>query len=275
MKSTEKEIPAMGAAEAVETVKRLAIKTRREAAGLEWTVLEMGRGDNTLVFLPGALGTVEIFSKQLLRFSGHSRVLVLGYPGCADKARMTASFHALLQMLEIQHAHFVGSSLGAYWLQVFTHERADGVDSLVLGNTFVDAEPLQGNPLFARAFLERNGADQVKQAWLDFVERLPASELRSLQLAHVGPGQPAEELYGRIATVAHAGRVPLSSVDAGKITLLTCDDDAITHGAMGEALIAAYPGVRHEALAKGGHYPHVNNPAAYDAVIASACKLSA
>jgi len=273
MYSTENSASAIDMAQAVNAVSRRATKSRVNAAGLEWSVLELGQGDTTLVLLPGALGTVEIFSQQVLRFSGHARVVVLGYPGSADKARMTESFYVLLQMLRIEKAHFVGSSLGAYWLQVFTHERTDMVQSLVLGNTFVDAEPLQANPLFARRFLEQGSAAQVKQAWLDFVEGLPASELRSLQLAHVGPHQPAEELHGRIATVANAGRTPLSSVASDKITLLTCDDDAITHGAMGEALSAAYPAVRHERLPRGGHYPHVNNPGAYNAVIASACQL--
>jgi maspardin len=273
MNSTENNVAGMDAAAAVDAVTRRATKSRINAAGLEWTVLELGHGEKTLVLLPGALGTVEIFSKQLLRFSEHARVVVLGYPGSADQALMTESFYALLQKLNIAKAHFVGSSLGAYWLQVFTHERTGMVESLVLGNTFVDAEPLQANPLFARPFLEQNSAGRVKQAWLDFVEGLPASELRSLQLAHVGPHQAAEELHGRISTVANAGHTPLSSVAPDKIALLTCDDDAITHGAMGEALSAAYPGVRHERLPRGGHYPHVNNAAAYNAVIASVCGL--
>jgi pimeloyl-ACP methyl ester carboxylesterase len=187
---------------------------------------------------------------------------------------MTDSFYALLQQLEIAKAHFIGSSLGAYWLQVFTHERSDVVESLVLGNTFVEAEPLQANPLFARPFLNENSAEQVKQAWIEFLGGLPASELREMQLSHVGPYQAAEELRGRLLTVASSGHTPLSSVPRSKITLLTCDDDAITNGAMGEALSRAYPGVRHERLPWGGHYPHVSNPQAYNAVVASACGIA-
>lgn len=261
------------ALDAARAVGERASKRVIEVQALTWTVLEMGSGDRTLVFLPGALGTVEIFSKQLLRFSPACRVVVLGYPGCADQTEMTASFYALLETLGIDRAHFIGSSLGAYWLQVFTHSRHDVMESLVLGNTFVDAEPLQNNPLFQRPFLQKNSAQQVKDAWLAFLDKLPPSELREMQLAHVGPYQSAEELRGRILTVAHSHRVPLSSAPARQVTLLTCDDDAITHGAMGEALVAAYPGVTHVRLPSGGHYPHVTNPHAYNTVIAHACGL--
>jgi maspardin len=268
------QIAQIDARQAAHTVAKLGRKTRIGSEGLEWTVLELGQGEQTLVFLPGTLGTVEIFSKQLLYFSRACRVLVLGYPGNPDKTSMTASFYARLEELRIAKAHFIGSSLGAYWLQVFTHDRDDVAESLVLCNTFADAEPLQNNPLFVRAFLASTNAEHVKDAWLKFVDGLPPSELRDLQQACVGPFQPAEELRGRAMTIAHAGRTPLSSVPAARITLLSCADDPIISKAMADAMGDAYPEARHVRLQNGGHYPHVSNTAAYNAVIAEACRLA-
>lgn len=249
-------------------------KSSLAAEGLEWRVLQGGQGEQALVFLPGALGSGEIFARQIEAFGKSRRVLVLGYPGCNDTARMTRSFLHVIGQLGVETAHLVGSSLGAYWLQVFTHAAPGIARSLVLGNTFVDAEPLQANPLFERAFLERTPAEGVKERWMAFLEQLPPSLLRELLRKLAGELQAAHELHGRLRTVAHAGMVPLSKVDPAAITVLSCDDDLITSEGLSERVHAAYPGANHVRLKRGGHYPHVNEPEAYNHVIAHACGLA-
>lgn len=240
-------------------------------AGLDWRVVEAGSGPRTLVFLPGALGTEEVFARQLLRFSHHGRVLLVGYPGHADQTTMTAGFEALMDELRVHQACFVGSSLGACWLQVFTHHRPGLAEHLVLGNTFVDPEPLQANVLFQRSFLDAATADAVKARWVEHLKSLPASLLSDVLLELTAAAQPAEELHGRLLTVAHSGPVPLSRVPASRLTVLSCEDDPITHGVMGEALRQAYPHARHERLPSGGHYPHLSNADAYDRLVAEVC----
>lgn len=267
------DVAGLSMEDAVEQARRRAPRARLRAHGLEWTLMEAGTGDRTLVFLPGALGSIEVFSRQLLHFSRSCRVILLGYPGISDPEAMTASFHEVLEQLDVRQADLIGSSLGAYWLQVFTHASPDVARHLILGNTFVDAEPLQANPLFVREFIDAAPAAEVKRRWIEYVESQPPSELRTVLLELAGMVQSAEELRGRIGTVAHAGRIRLSRVPAWAITVLTCDDDAITHGAMGEALRRAYPDSPHVALPFGGHYPHVNNPHAYHAAIARACGI--
>lgn len=266
---------ALSMTDAVAQVRRSATKFQLESAGLVWNVLERGVGEKTLVFLPGALGTVEIFSKQIVHFAPQHRVIVLGYPGESNKSKMTDGFYRLLDTLEVNRAVFVGSSLGAYWMQVFSHECDERIDSLVLANTFVDAQPLQANPLFSRAMLEKCSANDVKERWVEFLHTMPESELKAAQLAMVIPDQTADELKGRLIAVANSTYVPLSRVQADKLTILTCDDDAITHGAMGEALRLAYRRAAQVSLPFGGHYPHVMNEKAYNKVVIDVCGVNA
>ncbi|MES2262598.1 MAG: alpha/beta hydrolase [Pseudomonadota bacterium] len=241
------------------------------AQGLDWDVLEAGRGEETLVFLPGTLGTVHIFSRQVLEFSSRYRVVVLGYPGECDIELMSASFFGVLRALGIPAAHFVGSSLGAFWLQEFSCARADFVQSLVLGNTFVDSRRLGFIKMFQAPFLANASAADVKGAWMDFVGNLPASDLKHFLLQDVGVEQDMQELVGRSFTIAHLGRVALSAVPPDRITLLTCDDDRVIAQATAQELADAYPGARHVRFDSGGHYPHVLNPVAYNEVVAGSC----
>jgi maspardin len=83
--------------------------------------------------------------------------------------------------------------------------------------------------------------------------------------------QTADELNGRLTTFAHSTYVPLSRVQADNLTILTCDDDAITHGVVGEALRLAYRPAPQISLPFGGHYPHVMNEKGYNKVVTDAC----
>jgi pimeloyl-ACP methyl ester carboxylesterase len=248
-------------------IRREARRRTVSAEGLDWDILEAGRGEETLVFLPGTLGTVQIFSKQVVEFSSRYRVVVLGYPGECDIDLMTASFFGVLQALGIGEAHFIGSSLGAYWLQEFSSSRADFIRSLVLGNTFVDSRRLHFIRMFQAAFLSQATEGEVKEAWLGFIEGLPASELKQFLQHDVGVEQKARELAGRSYTIAHLGPVAMSLVPPDRITLVTCEDDKVITPETAEQLADAYQGARYVRFPAGGHYPHVLNPAAYNEVV--------
>jgi pimeloyl-ACP methyl ester carboxylesterase len=52
-----------------------------------------------------------------------------------------------------------------------------------------------------------------------------------------------------------------------RIVVIDCADDPIIPPAAREAVRAHYTGVEINTLPTGGHYPHILNPQAYDAVI--------
>ncbi|MBP0622328.1 alpha/beta fold hydrolase [Cupriavidus consociatus] len=227
------------------------------AGGLAWSVLEAGQGRETLVLLPGTLGTVEVFYKQLLKFSETCRVVVLGYPGASNPEAMAASFRELLKELDIDKAHFVGSSLGGYWLQVFLRGDTARVKSLVLGNTFLDPARLRFIRMFSTAFLAENDPDAVKDAWLGFVQALPNPELKDFMLEAAGARQSAAELDGRSRTIAVANPVAPLDLPSDRITLIWCEDDKVIHAETWKELVSAYPDARRVELSTGGHYPHL------------------
>lgn len=249
-----------------------------KAEGLQWNVIDTGANEahrNTIpiVMLPGALGTHEIFYQQLAFLEPTYRVILLGYPGSDNTEAMGGGLISVLDRLEIEKGIFVGSSLGACWLQVITASATASLNKrvahLMLGNTFVDAEPLQGNPLFARSLINEGTPETIHAQFTHFVQNLPACELRTIQLDFLANHQSPEELAGRLGMVANAGRIPTSAVSQERITLLTCEDDAITMGPMGKALRDAYSAAHHVEFSAGGHYPHVNQPGQYNALLKS------
>ena len=265
---------SLAAADAAQLLDGKAKKYPVMSAGLAWSVMECGQGDRTLVFIPGTLGTVDIFCKQVLEFSVTARVVVLGYPGVSDRRLMTASCYELLKQLRIEEADFVGSSLGAYWLQAFTCEDARCAKSLVLGNTFIDPRRLRFIKMFQSAYLESADADHVKQSWMDFVHGLASEELKAFLADDVGGSQDAGELYGRSLTIAQAEPVPLSAVPPERISIITCDDDKVIVDETARELVNAYPAARHVRFESGGHYPHILNTAAYNEEIYKRCGIA-
>ncbi len=257
MMTSEKTKPAVTSWSVTEALRGRSQARTVVAGGLAWSVLEGGQGPETLVLLPGTLGTVEVFYKQVLKFSEACRVVVLGYPGESDAQAMTASFRELLQELDIGEAHFVGSSLGGYWLQVFLQGDTARVKSLVLGNTFVDPARLRFLKMFDPAFLAGSEPDGVKDAGLGFVHALPNVELRDFMMEAVGARQAAVELDGRSRTIAHAGRAVPLDLPSGRVTLLWCEDDKVIDADTWDELARAYPGARRVRFPAGGHYPHL------------------
>lgn len=238
--------------------------------GMCWNMLERGHGDRTLVFLPGTLGSVEIFKEQVQAFSEHSRVIVLGYPGTSDLDRLSDSFWSILQTLAVNEPHLIGSSLGAFLLQHFTSQSANGAQCLVLGNTFVNSHRLRFLRTFDPKFIDQASPSQTKKTWLDFVESLASSKLRSTLLPMVRDQQTDAELYGRSLAIAHFGPVRLSTVAPERISILSCADDPVCGEEVTAEVITSYPLGRHIRLASGAHYPHVMNPVEYNAAVLAA-----
>jgi pimeloyl-ACP methyl ester carboxylesterase len=223
--------------------------------------------------LPGALGSHKIFYRQweFLRDAGMGRRLVLvDYPGSSDVQAMTSGFNQLMTLLHVDRAVFVGSSLGACWLQILTSgsnpQLTQRVEHLLIGNTFVDAEPLQKSPLFARSLVNDKPAGEVKKVFHGFVMGMPDCELRTVQIAFMAE-QSADNLANRLKMVANAGLIACSSVPQDRMTILTCDDDGVTTKEIAEQVCKSYPRARHVAFSSGGHYPHVNQAGQYNTLL--------
>src|SRR5215471_6669190 len=61
--------------------------TRRVLAGNEWNAIVTGKGNRTVVILPGGGGDAESMFPVVIRLESKYRVIAVGYPVAAKSAR--------------------------------------------------------------------------------------------------------------------------------------------------------------------------------------------
>jgi pimeloyl-ACP methyl ester carboxylesterase len=237
-------------------------------AGVDWPYIDTGGSGPVLVMLPGSVGTCEMFFKQIASLGSRFRIISVGYPAEPDPARLADGLADLMVVLGLQSASVLGSSFGGYWAQFFALRHAHRVETLLLGNIFVTPQPLFDNPLFAPDFVRATGAAQLQTVWYDRVAQAPDSELKRIQIDMLSGRQSAENLRARFVGVVNAALCPPLPLAASRIVILDCADDPIIPPAARQAVRDHYPGAEVATLTSGGHYPHILNPQAYDAVIA-------
>ena len=236
-------------------------------AGEVWPYIDTGGKGPALVMLPGSVGTCEMFYKQIAALGRRLRVISVSYPALSDPARLADGLAGLMDHLALPRASILGSSFGGYWAQFFALRHPDRVDHLFLGNIFLKPDELFANPLFDPAFIAATSAHDLQATWRRRVEQAPDSELKAIQLAMLSGRQTADNLKSRFEGVAAAMPCPPLSVPGERITIIDCEDDPIIPPRSRQAVRDHYADAHLHTLNTGGHYPHILNPQAYDAVI--------
>lgn len=239
-----------------------------EIAGQPWPHIDTGGTGPALVLLPGSVGTCEIFYKQIAALARDLRLIAVSYPAEPDPNRLADGLAGLLDRLGLATASVLGSSFAGYWAQYFALRHGARLETLFLGNTFVTAEELFANPLFDPDWVRNTGAAQMQAFWRDRVAQAPDSELKALQLDMLSGRQDADNLKARFVGVVTAKACPPLPVPDRRIVIIDCADDPIIPLASRDAVRSRYPAAESNTLAHGGHYPHILNADAYNAVIA-------
>ena len=241
----------------------------------EWLYVDSKTAGAALVMLPGAIGTCEMFYKVFAALRAELRVVSVTYPAESDPEALADGLADFMDELGLSRASLVGSSFGGFWAQFFALRYPDRVETLFLGNTFVEpSELFAKNPLFAPETVFNTPPERLQRLWREVVERTPASELRSLQLAMLSGRQSAVNLYARFVGVAEALPCPELRVADSSIAVIDCDDDPIIPRATRVAVRERFPGATVYTLGTGGHYPHVLNPARYVEAIRTQLKAA-
>ena len=217
--------------------------------------------------LPGSVGTCEMFYKQIAALGRRLRIVSVSYPALSDPARLADGLSGLMDHLGLARASILGSSFGGYWAQFFALRHPGRLDHLFLGNIFLSPDELFANPLFDPAFIAATSAADLQATWRSRVEQAPDSELKAIQLAMLSGRQSADNLKSRFEGVAAATPCPALSIPRERITVIDCEDDPIIPPRSRQAVRDHYAGAHLHTLKTGGHYPHILNPQAYDAVI--------
>ena len=243
-----------------------AIRVARVGA-TAWPYIDTGGPGPALLMLPGSVGTCEMFFKQIAALAPAIRVIAVSYPAEPDPFHLADGLARLMDQIGLRTASILGSSFGGYWAQFVALRHAARVDHLFLGNIFVSPEPLFVNPLFAPDFVRDTPAAALQAVWRERVAQAPDGELKRIQSDMLAGRQSAENLHARFLGVIAAKPCPPLPIDHDRIVVIDCADDPIIPPAAREDVHAHYAGAEINTLPTGGHYPHILNPLAYDAVI--------
>lgn len=238
-----------------------------QIGGYAWPHLDTGGDGPALVLLPGSVGTCEMFYKQIAALGHDLRLISVSYPAIADPTQLADGLAGLMDHLGLAKASVLGSSFAGYWAQFFALRHGGRVETLFLGNTFVTAEELYANPLFDPDWVHDTDATQMQAFWRDRVAKAPDSELKALQLDMLSGRQDADNLKARFVGVVEAKACPPLPIPDSRIVIIDCADDPIIPLASRDAVRSHYPAASSTTLASGGHYPHILNADAYNAVI--------
>jgi len=105
--------------------------------GAEWEYISCGRGEQTLLLLPGGLSVGESTFPLITDFEKEYRIIA---PSYALSLTMTGLCDGIAHILEtegVNQAHVLGGSYGGLVAQYFVRKYPDKTRSLILSHTFL------------------------------------------------------------------------------------------------------------------------------------------
>ena len=241
--------------------------------GWAWEYVALGEGPDTVLFLHGLSGAHDIWWQQLEALAPTHRVLAVTYPAVRTLAELSVGVRAVLDAHRIQTATIVGSSLGGYLAQYLVQHHRDRVERAVFANTFPPNDQLRAahhhRAVIGRFLPER----VVAAAFRDSNTRriLPASQDPALVGAYLSEQAQQPGLKRRLLARYHTVIEPFTVADptAGgrPLVVLESDNDPLIDADLRAALRATYPTAGVHTFTGGGHFPYLDQPAAYTAVL--------
>lgn len=241
--------------------------------GAEWRIRQTGAAAVTLILLPGAQGTGDVFYKTALDLEGRVNCITVTPPAWSEIDRLADGFKELLDVLELANVALLGSSLFGFVAQVFAAKHPERVGTLFLASTFFDASQIQ-RALPAPEQLARLAPEVVANempSWLVPPSEASArpNEVKTILKTMIGSKQPFSTLKSRAMALAlcqPVGPVPLSPE---RIVIIDSDDDPVVPPEAREALRERYRDSKHYNIAGGGHYPAIFVPDAFAQAISA------
>ncbi len=243
--------------------------------GRRWGVIDCGvdsAGNKPVfIFLPGTLGTAEIFWNQIVALSDSHRVLSLTYPALADAEALVDDLADLMSKFELKSASILGSSLGGFLAQLFAIRHADRVEHIFIANSLSDPTPFKTQQpppwqisAMPASMLRKVMGDRV-QSWSANDESMkPLVELLMHQLNKAIPGR---NLKARVLALLKSDNLPHLPIPDSRITIIDSEDDPLIPETARAEVRRRYPQARHCGFKYGGHFPYVVRPDDYTAHI--------
>ena len=238
---------------------------------------EAGGGDAPpIVFLHGVGSDKSVWRPQLDHFAAERRAIAFDYPGYGNsdpapagttRDDYAAAILAAMRELGIERAHVCGLSLGGVVAIAMHAAAAERCASLILADTF--AEHPDGPGIHDRSVAASDNLRALAEARVDVLLAQPADPaVRREVVETMARIDPAAYRIGAEAVWladqgerAHAIRVP---------TLVLCgSEDTVTPPALSLALTQLVPGARSELIEGAGHISNLEQPEAFNALVAA------
>lgn len=249
-----------------------------------WTNQRLGPA---LVFLHGGGVDRRMWEQQVAVFAETNRVVLLDARGHGESSAATDAYRhcddvaAVFSALDLGPAVLVGLSMGGATAVDVALERPDLVAGLVVSGVGT-SEPEFTDPWVLDVFAEWKAAEETRdvQRWLDGFLRFASGPYRSLEDVDADVVDRLRRMaWDTLQHHAVHGFVPPTPVTrtwerASAITVpvvaVSGTLDSPDHIRMPHRLAAAVPGGRVIDIPGTAHYPNMEQPAAFNRVVADA-----
>ena len=224
-----------------------------------------------VVMIHGLGGTSNMFEPQVRTLSGY-RLVRLDLPGAGRSARpatqmsleaMTDCVLRALHGVGVNHAHFVGHSMGTIICQQIAATEPALIASLVLFGALAEPTEATREALLGRARLARSGglseiADQIVAGALSSHTRETSPAVVAFVRESITRQDP--ESYAQSCEALSRAK----AVDARRVSspalLVTGDADAVNPPSVAQALADRIKGAKFATIDRCGHWATIENP---------------
>lgn len=234
-----------------------------------WEYISCGRGDQTLLLLPGALSVGESTFPLISAFENEYRIIAPSYPLSLTITALCAGLARILETETVNQAHVMGGSYGGLVAQHFVRQYPHQTRSLILSHTFVLTSklakplwiagklfPMLPKKLFAsvlRIRLNKMLVSTLRAAkhpeaefWRAYLDEAIASELLKEVFIHQNKS---------LLELARRPRFTPDDLKAwpGKILIIESDDDPAITSRDRAGLRSTYPNSQVHTFRDAGH----------------------
>ncbi|HLF80671.1 MAG TPA: alpha/beta hydrolase [Anaerolineales bacterium] len=239
--------------------------------GASWEYICTGQGERALLFLHGMAGAHDIWWQQIEALQDRFRTVSLTYPAVDTLEGLRQGINAVLEDAGVQRFAVVGTSLGGYLAQYLVARQPGRIRQAVFANTFppnlILARRTRGADLLIR--LVPQALLMAGMRWNTRLSIYPASGRSALLKGYLDEGTHRSMDKARFLARYRAVVEWFDPPDLAEIPVMIVEsaNDPLISPALRQLLRRTYPSARVHTFGAVGHFPYVNEPQAYSAVL--------